>query len=172
MSIIGLLGRKGHGKDTIADYLVQNYNYSKFAFALSLKDIIKQLFDFNDDQLYGNSKEEIDPRWGKSPRWIMQFLGTDVFRNTFGEDFWIKSLKYKIKDYNLVVISDVRFQNEADFIKEIGGKIWKVERNINNNIYSNHESENNIDQIEYDLLIKNEHLNELYETVDVIMRSN
>lgn len=177
--IIGTLGKKSHGKDTISDHLVKNYGYTKRAFADPIKEVSKILFNFTDDQLYGNKKETVDENWNVSPRTVMQYIGTDVFRKDINkimpginDDFWVKSLANKIKDTNdNIVISDVRFQNEVDCIHKLGGIVIKVERSGKDNI-DQHISETCIDQIEdYDYLINNSgSLEELYRKVDIVMK--
>ncbi len=83
MLLIGIVGRKRHGKDTIGDYLVANYDFDTSAFALDVKKICKALFDFNNDQLYGDLKETIDNRWGFTPRDVFNYFGTHIMRNKF-----------------------------------------------------------------------------------------
>ena len=58
--IIGIIGKKGYGKDTLGDYLVENYNFIKYNFADPVKDISKIIFNLNYEQLYGSEKEVID----------------------------------------------------------------------------------------------------------------
>ena len=100
--LIGVLGRKGSGKDTVSDYIVNKYNFEKMIIADPLKIACKELFNFTDEQLYGNLKETVDPQWGLSPRQAFQWLGTDIFRNEvnelnpdIGNNFWIILLKIK-----------------------------------------------------------------------------
>jgi hypothetical protein len=85
MECIGLLGQKGSGKDTLADYLVNNKGFVKYSFATPVKNISKILFNLSDEQLYGNLKEIIDDKLGISPRVIFQRLGTE-----FGQDLIYK----------------------------------------------------------------------------------
>lgn len=186
--ILGLLARRTYGKDTIADYLVKSYSYKKVSIASPLKEACRVLFNFNDDQLYGNSKETIDPNWGVAPRNIYQYLGTDIFRNDIekiipgiGDNFWINNIKIQyekaLKEDNNVnfVIADVRFQNEVDIIHQLGGKVIKIERNLNiNNTTDTHESEKNIDFISnYNFLIENNgSLDELYSKVNKLIKED
>lgn len=176
--LIGILGRRGVGKDTVSDYLEEKYQFNKKSFATPLKEICKLLFNFTDDQLYGNLKDEIDPRWKTSPRVIMQYLGTDVFRKDINkimpqmkDDFWVNiALTNKSLESN-VVIADVRFANEIEHIHKRGGKIIKIIRPNGSN--DAHESEINIDSINsYDFLIINDGtINELFNQVDQIMQN-
>ena len=124
--LIGILGNKSHGKDTISDYLVQQFNFTKDALAKPIKDICEILFHFDNDQLYGDKKEIKDEYWNVSARQVMQFIGTDLFRNQMGKlipdmrsNFWIRHFEYKYyKMYQNknIVVSDIRFQNEVDMI--------------------------------------------------------
>src|SRR5438045_2338658 len=104
--IIGILGFKRAGKDTVADYIVSNYGFEKMILSQPLKEACKILFNFTDEQLYGNLKEIVDSNWKTSPRKIMQYLGTDILRNDINKiipninnNFWINLVvnKYLIK---------------------------------------------------------------------------
>ena len=181
--IIGILGTKSHGKDTIANYISDKYDFQKEAFANPLKDICKILFGFNENQLYGDSKEKIDKYWGVTPRHILQFVGTELFRREIGkiipgigDNFWIKSLEKKIESYSEdnVVISDIRFQNEVDMVHKLGGIVIKVFReNVLMEIEDIHISELEVESItNYDLLIKNNgNIYQLYMKIDDIMKN-
>ena len=140
--IVGILGLKGSGKDTIGNYLIKNYNFEKIAYAGALKDAICCVFGWDRNMMEGATeesrkwREEIDPYWGFSPREMMQRIGTDLFRKQIKDDIWIKSLKLKLEKMTQdpfkmttnVVITDCRFNNEIDVIKEKGGIIILVER--------------------------------------------
>ena len=96
MNIIAVTGRKYNGKDSIADYLVKNHGYIKLSFADQLKKALELLFNFDHEKLYGSKKEVVDEYWGYSPRYLMQYLGTQVFRDNIDQDFWVKSLENNI----------------------------------------------------------------------------
>lgn len=181
--LIGITGLKGHGKDTIADRLVSNYQFNKVPFANPLKEALKEIFMFSDEQLYGNEKEVPDPRWfGITPRKVMQFAGTELLRDQLaklipelGQDVWIHRFKLfyeneKEKNENLrIAISDARFKNKGIVIKKLGGIIIKVMRPgiITNDT---HKSETEQNEIEPDIIIINDgSLDELYAKVDKIM---
>lgn len=188
-NIIGVSGRKGHGKDTIADYICLKYNFIKISFADPLKETCRILFFFDDNQLYHNKKEEIDPLWNITPRKTFEYIGTDIMRNnieqllpTIGNDFWVKHLKYRVEkliesNKNIkIVVSDVRFQNEVALIKELGGICVKVKRNNSNNTtkYIDHESESYIDDlidIDYDICANSGDIKGLYTQVDCLMKN-
>src|SRR5688572_22805430 len=144
MKIIGLMGVKGSGKSTGSDYLIANYKYKEVAFADPLKKACQELFLFSDEQLYGTQKqkETADPRWFNcSPRTAMQFVGTDLLRNNLdkimpglGNDIFTYNFKLrynegrKLDPDHKIVVSDVRFHNEAECIKSLGGVIIKIAR--------------------------------------------
>ena len=121
--IIGLVGQKQSGKDTFADYVCSKTGtFHKIAFASTLKRICQEIFSLSDAQLHDpKEKEKIDGRWGKSPRQILQIVGTDLFRTQFDNNIWIKSLKHKLKGIppsTHLIFTDIRFQNELDFVLE------------------------------------------------------
>jgi len=180
MTIIGILGRKGSGKDTAANYIVDKFNFTKIAFADPLKNICAQLFDFDYEQLYGDKKEIFDDFWKVTPRSVFQFIGTDLFRNqmhsiipNINSTFWIKVLEKKYldniaRDPNFkLVISDVRFQDEIDMIKKFNGYIIKLERNFSIHTFP-HISEDGIDNISsYDYSIDNNYsIIKLHQNID------
>lgn len=125
MRVIGILGRKRVGKDTIADYLVTKYKYQKVSIAHPLKEGCRILFDLSWDQVYGNDKDVIDQRYQRTPREILSTIGTGTIRSQFGEDFWIKRA-FNCSEYDKIVISDVRFENEIKKIHSAGGLVIKV----------------------------------------------
>ena len=182
--IIGILGVKRSGKDTTADYLVTKYGYNKLAFAQPLKDACKILFDFSEDQMNSDSKEDVDPTWGVSPRIVFQYLGTDIFRKEIHKimpdienNFWVKVMENKImslKENNKdakIIVSDVRFQNEIDMIHRLNGIIIKIERPSLKNI-DTHESEKNICNLNGDIIIVNDKtINDLYDETDNIVNN-
>ena len=167
-NIIGICGKKFHGKDTIANYLVDKHGYKRIAFADPIKDICKSVFGLNHEQLHGNLKEETDSYWKTTPRKLMQFIGTDLFRNNtanimphIGDSVWIHVLVKKISDEiskdptSKFVITDVRFENELECINKLNGLKIKVVRNNINNI-DTHDSESHIDKLIVDYIIHND----------------
>lgn len=175
--IIGLCGKKFSGKDTVANYLSKK-GYYKYALADPLKQICKIIFDFNDDQLYGNLKEKTDHKWKITPRQVFKYIGTEIFRDNINKildnsnsDFWINILINKIRNSNRekIVISDIRFQNEIDIIqKEFNCIFININRTNNNLIDDLHISENSIDNLEgIDHIIdNNSSYNDLYDKIE------
>ena len=138
--LIGICGLKGAGKDTIAKMMP--IEWKKMAFADTLKDITAMLFGWERFMLEGSTeqsrewRETVSNFWEKelgikgfTPRMALQMLGTEVFRNHFNQDIWVKVLKHRIINSNdNIVVTDVRFPNEVNMIKELGGKIVQVIR--------------------------------------------
>ncbi len=168
--IIGICGKKFHGKSTIAKYFVDR-GFIELTFAESLKKICKEIFNLSDEQLYGNLKEEIDIYWNMTPRQILQKVGTDLFRVHFDNDIWVKSIDKKIqlyKDTHNIVISDVRFLNEYNLIKSYDGIIINVVRDINTQ--DMHISENSLSDIVFDYNIDNNgSIDDLYIKLKMII---
>jgi hypothetical protein len=140
--IIGIVGNIGEGKDTIADYLVNQHNFKRESFAGTLKDAVSAVFGWDRVMLEGQTKEsrewreQVDQWWadrlnmpGLTPRLILQLWGTEVCRRSFHDAIWVASLENKLRNINTdVVISDCRFPNEFATIKNLGGIIVRVKR--------------------------------------------
>lgn len=139
--IIGITGLKGSGKDTIGDIICKNFDFQKVAFADKLKDIVSVLFDWDRKMLSGFTpedraiREQPDEFWSKkfekefTPRMALQKIGTEVMRNNLDKSIWVYCLERKLINENSnFVITDVRFRNEIEMIKRLGGTIIRVER--------------------------------------------
>ncbi len=140
--IIGVCGLIGAGKDTIADYLVNIHQFRRESFANTLKDAVAAVFGWDRELLEGRTRqsrewrEQVDPWWAErlgmpdlTPRWVLQYWGTEVVRKSFHDDTWIASLENKLRQSkDDVVISDCRFPNEIQAIKKAGGIVIRVHR--------------------------------------------
>ena len=140
--IIGFVGFIGSGKDTAADYLVNFHGFRRDSFANTLKDAVAAVFGWDRTLLEGRTKEarewreQVDPWWAErlnmpnlTPRWVLQYWGTEVCRQGFHDDIWIASLENKMRrTTDNIVISDVRFPNEINAIHRAGGKVVRVIR--------------------------------------------
>lgn len=126
--IIGLTGKKGSGKSTVAGMLCEKYDYRIMSFATPIKDMLMAM-GLTEDEIYNvDLKEKTIERFGKSPREMLQLLGTEFGRNLIADDVWVRTLEAKIESADRIVIDDVRFVNEAEMIRSKGGKIIRVTR--------------------------------------------
>jgi len=191
--LIGLIGKKRSGKDTVADYLVKNYDFIKYSLADPMKRACKDIFLLSNKQLWGKEKDEIDDRYGITPRKLLQVFGTELFQydiyNHIPElvktipprKLWIyrfiqwytEPIPDEIDDIKYlkfnVVISDVRFKHEAEEIKKLGGKLIRIHRNLGDS-HELHASETEMDDIEVDKEIYNfGTIKDLYKKIDEIM---
>lgn len=161
--LIGLTGVAGSGKDAVAEHLYRKHGFTVTSFASPLKKAAQVIFGLTDSEMRDRTlKEAINPYWGLSPRQIMQQLGTEAMKGTFGKDVWIKSWK---RYYALlgttdhIVVSDLRFDEEADAIRDLGGKIIHITRDNNpfalTGIAASHASEAGVMKVEGDLWVGN-----------------
>ena len=128
--LIGFAHKAGVGKTTAANYLVEEFGAIKLSFADPLKDSCKTLFDWSDVHVRGSLKNVEDPRWGMTPGRAQQIVGT-MFRQEFGEDFWVKNLLSRVeKADGIIVVDDVRYKSEAMAIKKLG-LLVKINRTPN-----------------------------------------
>jgi hypothetical protein len=142
--IIGICGLIGSGKDTAADYLVGFHGFRRDSFAGTLKDAVSAVFGWDRELIEGRTpearawREQVDPWWAErlnmpnlTPRWILQYWGTEVCREHFHDDIWIAALESRLaRRADHTVISDVRFPNEIKAIKAQGGRIVWIQRGV------------------------------------------
>ena len=152
--MIGFVGRKRSGKDTLAMFVRDLWpDTNIMSFADPLKQACKHAYHLRDEQLE-KTKDVVDPRWNMTPRDMMKSLGGKYFRY---EDphHWTKNMAYRIQGSGSVAISDVRFQNEAAFVKESGGVLIHVWRDMESNS-DNDVTEQTTDEISCDHYIRND----------------
>lgn len=189
--IIGLVGKKNVGKDLVASFF-ESDGFTKLTFAKTLKEAVKILFNWNDKQV-NEDKEIIDPNWNIAPREILQLLGTEFLRYKLGNklsneiefkgkkkefSFHIKNLflqnKKLFDEGKNIIISDIRFKDEYNFIKWLGGKTIKINRNVKSNEYSNHISETELEKItDFDFTIDNNFsIGHLNKTINLLVENH
>lgn len=152
--LIGIVGRKRSGKDTLAGFIkdiVEDVDI--MSFADPIKFACQHAYHLKNAQLE-ETKDVVDPRWGISPRDMMKSLGGQYFRSK-DPDQWVKNMGFRIQGMERVVISDVRFHNEASFIKGMGGILIHVWRDIEEN-EDDDVSERTTEEIECNYYIKND----------------
>ena len=189
--IISICGFAGAGKDTLAQILIDKYDFVKLSFAGIIKDIASIIFSWDRNMLEGCTvesrqwREQVDPYWSKrlnmpqlTPRYILQYFGTDLFRNHFHSEIWIACIERKLQIYKNVVITDCRFENEINSIKKHGGKLIHVSRGILPDFFhtkiipSNiHASETSWINADIDYTIENNGtMDELKEKIDKLIK--
>jgi len=169
--IIGIGGRKFSGKDTVSDFLSIECGFIKYSLADPLKRGIQEMFGLSNDQLWGKEKDVVDEYWGVKPRDLLQFVGTDLLLNQLHKyvlgltykdrNLWLKRFEKWLISNNIdistqnIVISDVRFEHEVNYIKNMGGMIIKIDR-LGVDTSDNHPSESSSDKLYYDYILKND----------------
>jgi hypothetical protein len=131
--IIGLCGLAGSGKDEVSAILSRRWRYAAISFAGPIYKAVSEITGLSPAQLkHREAKEQPIPWLGKSPRELLQTLGTEWGRQMVRDDIWIKIAMRRAAEYTQegwnVAITDVRFTNEAEAIVAAGGQVWRVER--------------------------------------------
>ena len=156
--LIGIAGKAGSGKDEVTGYLSKAFGFSQLTFAEPIKDALQIMFDMDIHTLEKMGfKENPIPGIGVSLRELYQTLGTDWAREKIDKDIWVKQLATRLQAYpgSNVIVSDVRFENEAEFIRANGGHIIHIQRD-NAETVREHVSETGVKFISgKDLLINN-----------------
>lgn len=180
--MIGLAGRAGAGKDTAADVLCQAYQFFRLAFADPVRKEIVKSFGI-DARLFGVSTKELktdvlaigrcddavfmklmgaaghDIAAPRSPREIMRWWGTE-YRRAQNPMYWINKARAVLDEassrgFRRFVITDLRFKNEADFVRRHNGQVWMVKRAGADAVIADHQSESELVSIEPDVVIEN-----------------
>ncbi len=183
MQIIGVMGRKQHGKDTVAKFLIEEHGFVMYDdFSTSIRKALCEIFGW-DMSVFDTeeSKETIDEFYGITPRQGMQSLGDDYgkkllcslypqFKETTGDLLWVKRWVQKLdKIYQQmkvdcvepkIIIPGVRFPGEVELIHRLNGEVWKVV-NPRKELTDTHSSEMHVDTLPYDEYISNGHTLEI-----------
>jgi hypothetical protein len=140
--IIGLVGFIGSGKNTVAEQFVKQ-GFVQDSFASPLKDAVSDIFGWPRNMLEGDTeqsrvfRESVDEWWSQklqnrrfTPRYALQVIGTELFRENFNHSIWLHSLenRYMANGRKPTVVSDCRFRNELGLIKTMGGVAIRVKR--------------------------------------------
>lgn len=136
--IIGISGRMGSGKDTVAKIIKDKFpdkNFEIIHFADPLKLFCIDYLGLHYDYVYTEKgKKCFNPYWNMTNREILQKVGTDALRNGFDKDVWVKIMELRIlnnPDKNFI-IPDVRFDNEAEMVNKHSGIMLNITRNSAN----------------------------------------
>jgi len=198
MAVIGITGLAQNGKSSAAKRLEERWNYEPFAFADRLKSMALVLDPFVPINHLGwdHSDEEVDELmrlsalvtaegWEKAKakpevRRFLQVLGTEGARGHFGPNVWVDALDIQLSESYAqdAVISDVRFQNEVDYVKELAGTMLRVVRIMPDGqpfraTDGAHASERDIIglPVDYELPVRDGDMDSLYHQVDIIAHS-
>lgn len=181
-TIVGICGPKRSGKDSSAHVLCRDYQFTSRSFASFLKEACQAIFMLSHEQLHGDQKEVLDPRWNVTPRTILQRVGTDLFRHqlqeaipelTLGDDktLWCRCMRLWIQNLptpQRIVIPDVRFQDEEALVRSLGGIILRIHR-AETSLSDSHVSETEQALIQADLTLENNGtLHELEEQMTIV----
>lgn len=160
--LIGLAGAARSGKSTVAQHLASQHGLLHYALAQPLKQMLAQGFNLTEAQLDGAQKEEALAWLGKSPRELLQTLGTEWGRGMVHDDLWLLLAEQNLSNLaNYMpgaagfVISDLRFENEATWLRQRGGVVVHIQR-PNAEAVRAHSSEAGIAIHDHDLVIHND----------------
>jgi len=183
IDLIGIAGYARSGKDTVAQYVAMRYGHAHVSFADAIRDALVALNPPITVHHPTTKEKTLMPLelavfvygWEDlkhlSPdvRPLLQRFGTEVGRNLWGDDFWINRLFHAVVGERRIVISDVRFWNEAQAIRRKGGEVWWVEKPGVTPVNS-HRSESDLDNYEFDRLLHNDGTTDfLFDKIDLIM---
>ena len=191
--IIGLYGKKGVGKDFVCECFgpaltqygprAPSLTVARAAFADPIKGFLVDVLGLDQQKIYGNDHDKMSPTeytWEQMPafvmktnqgkhgpmtiREIMQVFGTELNRNIWNRDIWVKALERRARNSKVdyFVITDTRFPNEVEAVKKWGGQVWVVsgpQRGDQKAKNDSHESENlKLDKSWFDCTISNEYI--------------
>jgi hypothetical protein len=175
--ILGLSGYARSGKDTIANYLVEKYGFTRMAFADPMREALFRLdppitvagmavpLSTAVKGLGWEALKEDSPE----VRGLLQRMGTEVGRQMFGEDVWVDYLLTQAMQHDRVVVSDVRFHNEARAIHKTLGSVWRIDR-PKVEAANDHISEHDLDDYPFDIYLTNAHTKDhLHWAVDALI---
>ena len=155
--IIGLSGYAQSGKDTVAELLCLNYRYHRRSFADPMREALMRLNPIVGHEPLAHLVNDYGWDVAKSNpevRRLLQVFGTEVGRQMFGENFWVDIALAGLNSNHRVVLSDVRFPNEAQAIVDKGGQVWRVQREGHKPV-NLHTSETAMDNWRFDDVILN-----------------
>jgi hypothetical protein len=184
VEVVGISGYARAGKDTAAAWFVNNHGYTRMSFAdpirealevINPKVMIPGIGYMTVKQSLSISEKVGDNGWeflkesGEGIRGMLQRLGTEVGREMFSEDFWVEQALNRAPDGSKIVFADVRFPNEAEAIRSLGGKIIRVNREGVSAVNA-HISETAMDDYSFDVVIENSgSIEEFHELIGCVV---
>lgn len=183
MKLIALTGRAGVGKDTVGAILSAEHDFTRHAFASPIKAGLNAMFGWNMNAWEDREwKEAVNPTLEVSPRRLAQTLGTEWGRDTIDQEIWVKAAQLRWENYRKVqsfaeipgaglVITDLRFENEAAWVRAQGGTVVHVVRPSVTPVET-HTSENGIiPALPDEFVINNGSIDDLYIEVSKLIRN-
>lgn len=176
--LIGLTGLKGSGKDTVGDYLVEKYDFNKIAFGTKIKESASLIWgidpgiwdrklkhdDFDSQVLITYRQYLVATVTGRQ---FLQNFGESM-KQVLGVDIWTRATLQELQLTKNTVITDIRYDIEAEEISALGGVIFEIVRFHEND--DPHSSESGISTVWLDGTIYNDtSFENLYKAVDSIL---
>lgn len=167
------------GKSKLANYL-SVYDYKTVSFARPLKLMVRVLLSNLGyppelvDRFMNEAKEEPIPNLGVSARHLLRTLGTEWGRDCVHPEVWNRCWRVSVQRHfnngHHVVVDDLRFPNEAELIRQVGGQLWRLDRPDAPTPEGSHRSDGGLDDITFDHVLTNDGtLLDLYAQVDAIL---
>jgi len=165
--LVGLGYRMQVGKDSVADVLVRRYGFVRRGFADALKDEVldrlpRTLGAYLESTMHlENTADRRRLMYELKPplvRALLQEYGTEV-RRADDPRYWVKKVAGWVEDYRpqRLVVPDVRFRNEIEFVRALGGRYVRVDRpGVESVALDTHASESELDGVEPDYVIRND----------------
>jgi hypothetical protein len=174
--LIGIYSSAPRCGKTFAAAILAHNNFQPLSFAEPIKRMTVEFLEslgYSRDKsisLAWVDKESVVPEIGLSSRYIQQTLGTEWGRTLVDSEIWVTSLKIRAKRFDRIVVDDVRFENEANAIKEMGGEMWFIRR-PSVMINSDHASDGALDKwTGFDHFIQNDGtLHEFREKINALI---
>jgi len=162
--IIAITGYARSGKDTVTEMLIKIFaergeNWERLSLAAPLKEMLKVGLGLDDKD------ERAEELYGCNYRKLAQTLGTEWGRDLICEDIWIRIAAQRAQGKN-VIISDLRMENEADWVRKAGGIVVHLERkDLERIAESSHKTEAGIAVHHCDYkILNNWSIRQLYDT--------
>ncbi|MDQ3273756.1 MAG: deoxynucleotide monophosphate kinase [Actinomycetota bacterium] len=128
--VIGIAGKARTGKNTMANFIEAQYGGYQYSMAAPIRRMLKAGLNVDmDDPWWAERKEKNIPAIGKSPRQLMQTLGTEWGRQLIEPSIWITlALDVLRKRGPGMIVPDIRFENEAAWVRKMGGTVIHLSR--------------------------------------------
>ena len=177
--LLGIVGKKRSGKDTMGDYLVEAYGFKKARPLAIFKDATAEWLGWDERHLDGELKEVVDELYGFSPRQLWEKFGSEVMKDdlgtrlplyhqTCGNEIWVRAFHrwYTKQPKGNYVLCDVRMLCEVNYLNRYITDVKFVKTTSDRSPYSEAITEKEVD------LISTEHelVNNGYDTFDAFYK--